>query len=90
MAFAQFYYDPAVEFEKLLDEQAYAPNVPSGDVPSTKQNTVSDPSGLPYVKPSPAAETWALTHVCPASAMFLRRIHTSRAPSGSVDNRRIR
>ena len=90
MAFAQFYYDPAVEFEKLLDEQAYAPNAPSGDLPFAKQNAVSDPSGLSYVKSSAAAGRWALMHVCPASAMFLHRIHTSRAPSGSVDNRRIR
>ena len=89
MAFAQFYYDPSVEFEKLLDEQTYVPNAPGGNVSFAKQKTVSDPSGLPYVKPSPAAETWALTHVCPASAMFLRRIHTSRAPSGSVDRKSV-
>ncbi len=32
MAFAQFYYDPAVEFEKLLDEHAYTTSsAPSQD-----------------------------------------------------------
>ncbi|KAI0639984.1 hypothetical protein C8Q77DRAFT_1152904 [Trametes polyzona] len=29
MAFAQFYYDPALEFEKLLDDDVPAPVVPA-------------------------------------------------------------
>ncbi len=49
MAFAQFYYDPAVEFEKLLDDHGAAAGLPvptpvpqTGDVAAQPTAPVAD------------------------------------------------
>ena len=56
MAFAQYYYDPALEFERLLDDHG-AQAVPGLPVPSPEsesgsvvaQRTVSGPDRVAYV-----------------------------------------
>lgn len=54
MAFAQFYYDPAVEFEKLSDEQAHGtsdqdvPQLQEGAPPNEQTGAASGRTELPY------------------------------------------
>ena len=49
MAFAQFYYDPAVEFENLLDEHAFSP-AQGADIPQETPGLRS--GGIQPEKPS--------------------------------------
>ncbi|RDX51858.1 hypothetical protein OH76DRAFT_1480954 [Lentinus brumalis] len=63
MAFAQFYYDPAVEFEKLLDDHGGAAGLPvptpvpqTGDVAAQTTAPVADKVVMPSsAQPSAAA-----------------------------------
>ncbi|TBU49316.1 hypothetical protein BD309DRAFT_1014926 [Dichomitus squalens] len=52
MAFAQFYYDPAVEFERVLDEHAHTQGASKGGVANADKNTFGDASGLHNIPPS--------------------------------------
>lgn len=83
MAFAQFYYDPALEFEKLLDEsEAQDHNVPAvaqshatlpGSANSNTQNTSSVAAAQPmYVGEYLFLRKGALSMLCETTAACQR------------------